>query len=79
MQKNGKRATTIMESIDGYSEVYGKSTQDREDFEASNMGLICLPSLYKKCSLCLLSIHKYPVSYTGKVNFIQIQSSLPSN
>ena len=42
MQKNGKRATTIMESIDGYSEVYGKSTQDREDFEASNMGLIFL-------------------------------------
>ena len=40
MQINGKRATTIMESIDGYSEVYGKSTQDREDFEASNMGLI---------------------------------------
>ena len=41
MQKNGKRATTIMESIDGYSEVYGKAAEDRQDFEASNMGLIC--------------------------------------
>ena len=51
MQINGKRAMTIMESIDGYSEVYGEAAEDREDFEASNMGLIFYHLIRVKLSL----------------------------
>ena len=29
-----------MESIDGYSEVYGEASEDREDFQASNIGVV---------------------------------------
>ena len=39
-QINKKHATIIMESIDGYSEVYGKASGDREDFQASNIGML---------------------------------------
>ena len=39
-QINKKHATIIMESIDGYSEVYGKASEDREDFQASNIGML---------------------------------------
>ena len=29
-----------MESIDGYSEVYGKAAENREDFRAANIGVV---------------------------------------
>ena len=39
-QVDKKHAKIIMESIDGYSEVYGKASKDREDFQASNIGMV---------------------------------------
>ena len=59
MQINGKRATTIMESIDGYSEVFGKASEDREDFEASNIGLICYLLMRVKLVYVNISANKY--------------------